>query len=126
LRIEHEHVFETTHRLLGQLIREGKVHAVRIDRPTACSIRQSIHHAAAPGREIVGLEAEEKDNGVINRPLRRRGENPSGGERLPSRWAIHGATGYSFLNDLNGVFVDSSQARRMRRSTPAHRSHRSV
>ena len=40
----------------------------------------------------------------------------SGRERLPAGWAVHGTTGYNFLNELNGLFVDSAQARRMRRS----------
>ena len=39
----------------------------------------------------------------------------SGRERLPSLWQVHGTTGYNFLNDLNGLFVDSLQARRLRR-----------
>src|SRR5262249_51651125 len=33
LRIEHEQVFEATHQLLGQLIGDGKVHAIRVDHP---------------------------------------------------------------------------------------------
>jgi (1->4)-alpha-D-glucan 1-alpha-D-glucosylmutase len=28
------------------------------------------------------------------------------GERLPDDWAVHGTTGYEFLNVLNGIFVD--------------------
>ncbi len=117
LRIEHEHVFETTHQLLAQLIREGKVHAVRIDHPDGlfdpAKYFTMLQRLAA---RSLGLEAEEKDDGAISRPLYVVAEKIlSGGELLPSRWAIHGTTGYSFLNDLNGVFVDSSQARRMRR-----------
>ncbi len=30
-----------------------------------------------------------------------------GDEPLPARWAIHGTTGYDFLNALNGLFVES-------------------
>ena len=40
----------------------------------------------------------------------------SGRERLPSQWQVHGTTGYNFLNDVNGLFVDTSQARRLRRT----------
>ena len=29
---------------------------------------------------------------------------------------VHGTTGYNFLNDLNGLFVDASQQRRLRRT----------
>src|SRR5262249_61870051 len=40
---------------------------------------------------------------------------PAGRERLPARWAVHGTTGYNFLNQVNGLFVDPSSARRMRK-----------
>ena len=39
----------------------------------------------------------------------------STGESLPARWAVAGTTGYNYLNDLNGVFVDAAEAKRMRR-----------
>ena len=39
----------------------------------------------------------------------------SGRERLPRNWAVHGTTGYNFLNQINGLFVDPSNGRRMRR-----------
>src|SRR5262249_25255723 len=35
------------------------------------------------------------------------------GERLPSGWAVHGTTGYEFLNLCSGLFVDGSQVRAM-------------
>jgi (1->4)-alpha-D-glucan 1-alpha-D-glucosylmutase len=34
-------------------------------------------------------------------------------ERLPEDWPVHGSTGYEFLNDANGVFVDSANAKRL-------------
>src|SRR5262249_23156215 len=39
----------------------------------------------------------------------------SGHERLPRGWAVHGTTGYNFLNQVNGLFVDPANARRMRK-----------
>src|ERR1051326_5874989 len=30
----------------------------------------------------------------------------AGAETLPASWPIHGTTGYDFLNDVNGLFVD--------------------
>ena len=39
----------------------------------------------------------------------------SGRERLPAGWAVHGTTGYNFLNQVNGLFVEPANARRMRR-----------
>ena len=35
------------------------------------------------------------------------------GEHLPDGWATAGTTGYEFLNLVNGIFVDRSQARAM-------------
>ena len=32
---------------------------------------------------------------------------------MPALWAVQGATGYEFLNLLNGIFVDRAQARAM-------------
>lgn len=37
------------------------------------------------------------------------------GERLPADWPVHGTTGYDFLNALNGLFVDRTQARTLDR-----------
>ena len=37
----------------------------------------------------------------------------SPGERLPASWPVEGTTGYEFLNLLNGIFVDRSQAHAM-------------
>ena len=31
----------------------------------------------------------------------------SAGETLPEDWPVAGTSGYDFLNDLNGVFVDT-------------------
>jgi (1->4)-alpha-D-glucan 1-alpha-D-glucosylmutase len=39
----------------------------------------------------------------------------SGDEQLPDEWAVHGTTGYNYLNELNGLFVDPGAARKMRR-----------
>jgi (1->4)-alpha-D-glucan 1-alpha-D-glucosylmutase len=31
-------------------------------------------------------------------------------ERLPQTWPVHGSTGYDFINDLNGLFVDGTNS----------------
>src|SRR6185436_3602478 len=40
----------------------------------------------------------------------------SGRERLPGGWAVYGTTGYNFLNQVNGLFVEPANAKRMRRT----------
>ncbi len=32
------------------------------------------------------------------------------GEQLPTRWRTHGTTGYDFMNQLNGLFVNTENA----------------
>ena len=40
-----------------------------------------------------------------------------GSDEQPRRdWAVHGTTGYGFLNEVNALFVDSTEAARIRRS----------
>ena len=51
----------------------------------------------------------------------------SGEEPLPTRWAVHGTTGYNFLNDLNGLFVNAvAGAPHAPRLREAHRPQRGV
>jgi (1->4)-alpha-D-glucan 1-alpha-D-glucosylmutase len=118
LRIEQEPVFEATHQLLAQLIHDGKVHAVRIDHPDG--LFDPVKYFAMLQRlaaKSLGLDIGVDDGSQNCRPLYVVAEKIlSAGEGLPSRWAVHGTTGYNFLNDLNGVFIDASQSRRMRRA----------
>ena len=119
LRIEHKQVFDATHGLLGQLIRDGTVHAVRIDHPDGLFdparyfvMLQDMASCA------LGVEAAPSGDGQERtaRPLYVVAEKIlSGTEHLPRGWAVHGTTGYNFLNDLNGLFIDIAQARRTRR-----------
>jgi (1->4)-alpha-D-glucan 1-alpha-D-glucosylmutase len=117
LRVEEPEVFAATHRLLTALIADGSVDAVRVDHP------DGLFDPAGYFDRLQEVAAE-----ALHEPRRTQGERPdrpiyvvaekilSGRERLPSRWAVHGTTGYNFLNDLNGLFVDRPQARRMRRA----------
>ena len=119
LRVEHKEVFDATHQLLGALIRDGKVHGVRIDHPDGlfdpdryfAMLQQLAAHAWDLPQGAPRVEGDRPF-----RPLYVVAEKIlSAAEHLPNRWAVHGTTGYDYLNDLNGVFVDASQARRTRR-----------
>jgi (1->4)-alpha-D-glucan 1-alpha-D-glucosylmutase len=112
LRVEDPAVFEATHRLLGELIAAGSVHAVRVDHPDGlfdpARYFEMLQDLAArawgtarePGAAAMYVLAEK----IL-----------SVGERLPAEWGVQGTTGYNYLNDLNGLFVDAAQARRLRR-----------
>jgi (1->4)-alpha-D-glucan 1-alpha-D-glucosylmutase len=112
LRVEDPDVFTSIHQLLRRLVREGRVTGVRIDHP------DGLFDPARYFEMLQGLAADAWD--VPRRP----GSRPlyvvaekilSGRERLPSGWAVHGTTGYNFLNQVNGLFVEPANARRLRR-----------
>ena len=134
IRVEVAEVFEDTHRLLFRLLAEGRVSGLRIDHPDGLWDPPSyfrrlqenylLHHLqAAPPlgqeppeqreqlREALStwLEQETSHAGTGRWPLYVVGEKIlSEGEALPSDWAIHGTTGYDFLNEVNGLFVDGN------------------
>jgi (1->4)-alpha-D-glucan 1-alpha-D-glucosylmutase len=112
LRVEDPEVFEATHQLLEDLIRSGAVHAVRVDHPDGLF---------DPARYFDMLQDLAARAWGIDRPS---GSTPlyvlaekilSAKEQLPKEWAVHGTTGYNYLNELNGIFVDRAQAKRLRR-----------
>ncbi len=117
LRVENTEVFEATHRLLGELLASGRVSAVRIDHPDGlfdpARYFDRLQDLAA---RAWGIDRAAGGTAPPDRPLYVVAEKIlSGDERLPGRWAVHGTTGYNYLNVLNGVFVDGAQARRLRR-----------
>ena len=118
LRVENPEVFEATHRLLGDLLASGRVDAVRIDHTDGlfdpARYFEMLQDLAAGAWAV---ERTRGDGTRADRPLYVVAEKIlSGGERMPLRWAVHGTTGYDYLNALNGLFVDGSQARRLRRA----------
>src|SRR4029079_13166480 len=85
---------------LGQRVGDGRVPAIRIAHPDGLF---------DPAKYFDMLQALAGGVWVVAEKIL------SGRERLPARWAVHGTTGYNLLNQLNGLFVDPSSARRMRR-----------
>ena len=117
LRVEDADVFAETHRLLRSLLAENKVQGVRIDHPDGlfdpARYFSMLQDLAASAWE----QPREGDrDGRPDRPLLVLGEKIlSAHEQLPARWAVHGTTGYNYLNDLNGIYIDRTQAKPLRR-----------
>ena len=110
IRMEDPEVFGRAHELIFRLVREGVVTGLRIDHPDGLY---------APAEYFLRLQRGcARETGVTTRPEDRpfyivAEKIVSPGERLPETWAVAGTTGYDFLNLLNGIFVDRSQARAM-------------
>jgi (1->4)-alpha-D-glucan 1-alpha-D-glucosylmutase len=91
VRVEIPEVFDETHRIVVQQVRDGVLDGLRIDHPDGL---------ADPGGYLDRL-AEQTDGAwvVVEKIL-------EPGERLPDDWACAGTTGYDALNRVLGLFVD--------------------
>jgi (1->4)-alpha-D-glucan 1-alpha-D-glucosylmutase len=139
LSMEREDVFEASHALVLRLLAERRIDGLRIDHPDglydpaqyfrrlqehyllACAHRVFLNEFASQG-------VDWKD---LKRPLRER-LKPGGFEVLPrppgpflyvvaekilganepllETWDVHGTSGYDFLNEINGLFIDGEKA----------------
>lgn len=105
LRIEDPRVFEWAHSKLFELVKEGVIAGVRLDHTDGlydpAGYFQTLQQRAA---EVLGLPLP---YAAGDRPLYVLAEKIlEPGERLPN-WPIYGTTGYDFLAQLGGVFVES-------------------
>ncbi len=90
VRVEDPEVFEITHRKVLELVGDGLVDGVRVDHPDGlANPRQYLERLRAAGADHVWVEK-------ILEP----------GEELRESWPVEGTTGYEFLNDVLGLFVD--------------------
>ncbi len=148
LSMEREDVFEAAHRLVLRLVAEGKVDGLRIDHPDGLYDpaqyfrRLQEHHALALARlafqEAPGDGAPEwseleptvreqiarsldRPGGPVGRPLYVVAEKILGAdEELVDSWSVDGTSGYDFLNEVNGLFVDPEAAREFTRRYNDH------
>jgi len=100
LRIELPELFEATHRLILGMVERGQVQGLRIDH---------IDGLFDPARYCAMLRerAGEQTYIVAEKILARY-------ERLPD-WPIAGTTGYDFVNQVLGIFIDAGSEAAMTR-----------
>jgi (1->4)-alpha-D-glucan 1-alpha-D-glucosylmutase len=91
LRVEDPAVFDATHELVLQLVRDGAVDGLRIDHPDGLADPRGYldRLAAASGNRWTVVEK-------ILEP----------GEELPEGWKTAGTTGYDALTEVDRVLVD--------------------
>jgi (1->4)-alpha-D-glucan 1-alpha-D-glucosylmutase len=95
LRIELPEVFEATHALVKELVESNIVDALRIDH---------IDGLRDPEQYLRTLRDTVRRDGPVYTTVEKILEL---GERLPD-WPVEGTTGYDFLNDVSGLFIDPS------------------
>lgn len=141
IRMELPQVFKEAHQFIFRLLQEGKMLGLRIDHPDGLwnptnyfrqlqvtYVLQKIQarsSAAALENTAFGGESLERAVDIwFKDQLARKGDDGClwplyvvaekilcRGESLPKDWAICGSTGYDFLNDLNGLFVEVGNAK---------------
>jgi (1->4)-alpha-D-glucan 1-alpha-D-glucosylmutase len=139
IRMEDKSVFDQTHQLLFRLIREGKVTGVRIDHVDGLydplsylqNLQKSCYLQLRLGREGEPQGSAEEKEQTLERwyeEYRQELERDPcykpfytvvekillKGEQLPE-WPAYGTTGYEFMNSVNGIFVDTENARQFDR-----------
>lgn len=140
VRMEDAKVFESSHALLLRLIREGKITGLRLDHIDGLfdpfNYLEMLQQAILCEWASDLLSPDEKmreDLRVVIRAWREQEKSRdqcspavrpfyvvaekilSHGELLPDNWALYGTSGYDFLNDLNGIFIDSRNEEAMKK-----------
>jgi (1->4)-alpha-D-glucan 1-alpha-D-glucosylmutase len=107
VRVEHETVFQATHARIAEWIAAGWIRGLRVDHPDGLfdpsgyfARLQQLAHEARGDTAPFYVVAEK----IL-----------SPGETLRPDWQVAGTTGYTLLNDVNGVFVDAAGLKSLRR-----------
>lgn len=96
MRVEDEAVFETTHRLILELVENGAVDGLRVDHVDGLS-----DPSGYLGR--LGEKTGPDCYIIIEKIL-------ATGEQIPQTWPVSGTTGYEFIETISNVFVPSDKA----------------
>lgn len=132
IRMEYPGVFTETHKLIFRLIREGKVTGLRVDHPDGLynpseyfqNLQRNcfLHKGLGALKNVADhpdIEAElvkQYDDRLLSDPHMKPfyivGEKILiKGEKSPEDWPIYGTTGYDYLNSLNGIFIETVNAK---------------
>ena len=108
LRTENDAVFTSTHKLILELVAQGKVDGLRIDHPDGL-YDPAGYFQRLQDRLTNELEPQNREAYVIAEKIL------TGKERLRKEWPLDGTTGYEFSNLVNGLFVDHNASDKMER-----------
>jgi len=100
LKIEDDAVFDHTHSLTFELLKEGKFSGLRIDH---------IDGLYDPTRYLKRLREKVGQTYVVAEKILEMGE------QLPLVWPVQGTSGYDFLNYVNGIFCKKDNERKFTR-----------
>ena len=109
IRVEDPVVFEEIHRLVFKLVAAGSINGLRIDHADGLLDPEEYFkrlQLACEKRDLsAGLAASCTPFYLIGEKILIKSE------QLPDSWPLFGTTGYDFAVQVNGLFVDASNAK---------------
>jgi (1->4)-alpha-D-glucan 1-alpha-D-glucosylmutase len=106
LRMNEPAVFQKSHRLIFELMEQGKIDGLRIDHPDGLYDPQEYFERL---QDRAKKDACGKSTYVVVEKIL------AAHERLPSEWSVQGTTGYEFAALATGWLVNSNAEQRMTR-----------
>jgi (1->4)-alpha-D-glucan 1-alpha-D-glucosylmutase len=103
VRVENPRVFEDVHRCILSLVEDGSVHGLRIDHV------DGLADPLAYLKRLQGAVGKPDYYVVVEKIL-------GADEELRSEWPVAGTTGYEFIRELAGLFVDPEKADELTRA----------
>jgi (1->4)-alpha-D-glucan 1-alpha-D-glucosylmutase len=111
IRVEDPQVFELVHRLVGSLLERDLITGLRIDHPDGlldpAQYFENLQSLSRRARAESSPDATGEVYIVAEKIL-------SGSEQLPTDWAVHGTTGYEFINQISRLLVDADGVNEIR------------
>lgn len=107
IRVEDPVVFEATHGYLLRLMSKNSFAGLRIDHIDG--LRDPLAYLNKLQERLAGSHENRAGTTsyvLVEKILARR-------ESLPSDWPVSGTTGYDYLNEANGIFVEPEGAKRL-------------
>ncbi|NUN24286.1 MAG: malto-oligosyltrehalose synthase [Candidatus Jettenia caeni] len=132
IKVENPAVFRETHTLVFKLIKEGKVTGLRVDHPDGLYnpllYFQMLQRRCFLYTKLGSMKNVEETPDAEATILKQYDElllsNPQAkpffiisekilikGEKMPEDWPVFSTTGYVFLISLNGIFVETANAK---------------
>lgn len=132
IKVENLDVYEETHRLVFRLIKEGKVTGLRVDHPDGLYnpllYFQRLQRSCFLYRKLGLLknvdEAPDEESEILKQYDELLSSNPKAkpffiisekilikGEKMPEDWPVFSTTGYAFVVSVNGIFVETANAK---------------
>ncbi|MFZ0257734.1 MAG: malto-oligosyltrehalose synthase [Gammaproteobacteria bacterium] len=103
LKMEREAVFQATHRLVLQLIAQGRLDGLRIDHADGLYNPREYYRRLQVGANLGAIHSPHGSSiYIVAEKILAVYEQPR------EDWLIHGTSGYEFTNLVNGLYVERS------------------